>query len=56
VLELVGTIRLTPDRNYEFIGQVAAKPNAPLNITQQLQYLGTPNSRGQREFRLEGRL
>ena len=56
VLELAGTIRLTQDRNYKFVGQVAAKPNAPLSITQQLQFLGTPNSRGQREFRLEGQL
>ena len=56
VLELAGTIRLTQDRNYKFVGQVAAKPNAPLSITQQLQFLGTPNSRGQLEFRLEGQL
>ncbi|MCH8308465.1 MAG: type II secretion system protein N [Proteobacteria bacterium] len=56
VLELAGTIRLTQDRNFKFVGQVAAKPNAPLSITQQLQFLGTPNSRGQREFRLEGQL
>lgn len=56
VLELAGTIRLTQDRNYKFVGQVAAKPNAPLSITQQLQFLGAPNSRGQREFRLEGQL
>ena len=56
VLELAGTIRLTQDRNYEFVGQVAAKPNAPHSITQQLHFLGTPNSRGQREFRIEGQL
>lgn len=56
VLDLAGTIRLTKDRNYEFIGQVAAKQNAPVGITRQLQFLGTANSRGQREFRIEGQL
>ncbi|MFQ5982731.1 MAG: type II secretion system protein N [Woeseiaceae bacterium] len=56
VLELDGTIKLTRDRNYEFIGQVAARPNAPAAIAQQLQFLGTPNARGQREFRIEGQL
>ena len=56
VLDLGGTIKLTRDRNYEFVGKVAAKPNAPLSITQQLQYLGSPDSQGRREFRIEGQL
>ncbi len=56
VLELDGTIRLTEDRNYQIVGQVAAKPNAPPSITQQLQFLGTPDSQGMREFRVEGQL
>ncbi len=56
VLELDGTIRLTEDRNYQIVGQVAAKPNAPPSITQQLQFLGTPDSQGMREFRMEGQL
>ena len=56
VLELDGTIRLTADRNYQIVGQVAAKPNAPSSITQQLQFLGTPDSQGMREFRIEGQL
>ena len=42
--------------NYEFTGQVAAKPGAPINIAQQLQLLGSPDSEGRREFRIEGQL
>lgn len=56
VLELGGTIKLTRDRNYEFIGKVAAKPNAPPGISQQLQFLGSPDAQGRRDFRIEGKL
>ncbi len=56
VLDLGGTIKLTRDRNYEFVGKVAARPNAPLSIAQQLQFLGSPDSQGKREFRIEGQL
>jgi general secretion pathway protein N len=56
VLELAGTITLTADRSYALIGQVAAKPSAPPAIRQQLQYLGSPDARGMRDFRVEGQL
>ena len=56
VLELVGTVKLTRNRNWEFIGKVAATPAAPLGISQQLQLLGSPDSRGKRDFRIEGQL
>jgi general secretion pathway protein N len=56
VLDLIGTIKLRNDRSYEFTGQVAAKPGAPINIAQQLQLLGSPDSEGRREFRIEGQL
>lgn len=56
VLDLIGTIRLRPDRNYEFSGKVAARSNAPVNISQQLQLLGSPDAQGQRDFRIEGQL
>ena len=56
VLELGGTIRLNRDRSYQFVGKVAARPTAPANIAQQLQLLGSPDSRGMREFRIEGTL
>lgn len=55
MLDVAGTIRMSEDRSYEVVGQVAAKPGAPAGVRQQLQYLGTPDARGLREFRLEGR-
>ena len=54
VLDLIGTIRLSRDRNYEFTGKVAARSNAPINISQQLQLLGSPDAQGRRDFRIEG--
>lgn len=56
VLDVAGTIRLGIDRNYSFIGEVAAQANAPSGLTDQLRMLGSPNDRGQREFRIEGQL
>ncbi len=56
VLELAGTLRLTPERNYSLIGRVGARNDAPASVTQQLQLLGSPDSRGLREFRFEGTL
>ncbi|MFQ6005378.1 MAG: type II secretion system protein N [Woeseia sp.] len=56
VLELDGTVRLMPDRNYQLLGEVAARPEAPAAIARQLEYLGSPNSRGRHEFRIEGQL
>jgi general secretion pathway protein N len=55
-LDLAGIITLTADRHYQFIGQMATKESAPLSITQQLQFMGAPNSHGQYEFRIEGQL
>lgn len=56
VLRVAGVIRLGLDRTYSFIGQVAATPQTPANIRQQLQLLGSADERGQREFRIEGQL
>lgn len=56
VLELAGTVRLTPDRNYSLIGRVGARNDAPASVSQQLQLLGSPDARGLREFRFEGSL
>lgn len=53
-LQVAGVIRLGPDRSYSFTGQVAATPQAPELIRQQLQMLGSADERGQREFRIEG--
>ena len=56
VLDLIGTIKLSRDRSYRFTGKIAAKSNAPISISQQLQLLGSPDAQGRREFRIEGRL
>ena len=56
VVDLAGSFELSRDRNYRFLGQLAAKPETPAQVRQQMIYLGTPNERGQYELRLEGRL
>jgi general secretion pathway protein N len=57
VLELAGsTIRLSESGDYEFAGKVLAKPDAPTAINQGLQFLGTPDASGFRDFLFPGRL
>lgn len=56
VLDVSGTITLTPDGSYTFIGDVGATSQTPRSITDQLRYLGSPDERGQRQFRFEGQL
>lgn len=56
VLDVEGTIELLADRSYVFLGQVAPTAQTPLSISNQLQYLGSANERGQRPFRFEGQL
>lgn len=56
VLDLIGTISLSPDRNYKFAGKVAARSDAPVGIARQLQLLGSPDAQGRRDFRIEGKL
>ncbi|MDX1404038.1 MAG: type II secretion system protein N [Woeseiaceae bacterium] len=56
VLDVAGTITLSPDRSYSFIGLVAPTPMTPPAVVNQLRYLGTANARGQHEFRFEGQL
>ena len=54
VLDLAGSLQIRTDRSFEFIAQVAAKPETPQSIRQQLQFLPPANDRGQQELRLEG--
>ncbi len=56
VLDVAGTISLSLDRSYSFVGEVAALPEAPAGLSDQLRFLGSPDARGYREFRIEGRL
>ncbi len=54
VVDLAGSLQLNRDKTYSFVGQVAARPNTPDNLRQQLRYLGPANDRGLHELRLEG--
>ena len=54
VVDLAGSLNISSDRQYRFVGLVAAKPETPEQIRQQLQFLGSPNARGQYELRREG--
>lgn len=56
VLDVAGTISLGLDRRYSFVGTVAALPDAPAGLSNQLRFLGSPDARGYREFRVEGQL
>ncbi|NIL93701.1 MAG: type II secretion system protein GspN [Woeseiaceae bacterium] len=55
-LELAGSLSISPDRSYEFIGLVAPKDDTPADMREQMRFLGTANERGQYEVRLQGRL
>ena len=55
-LQIAGTIELKRDRSYLMSGLVAARPDAPRNLAQQLQILGPPDPQGRRQFSLEGTL
>jgi len=55
MLDVAGSIRVTPDRTYVLAGLVAPTQATPAPVVDQLRFLGSPNDRGQREFRFEGR-
>ncbi len=55
VLDVEGTLTIAEDRSYAFIGQVAPRPDTPPLLVQQLQFLGSADAEGKREFRFEGR-
>jgi general secretion pathway protein N len=54
VLDVSGDLVLNRERAYSFVGQVAAGPNAPGAVHEQLRFLGAPDQQGRREFRFEG--
>lgn len=56
VLDLAGSLTLSPDRNYAFVAQLAPKPGIDDGLRNRLRFLGNPNERGQYELRLEGQL
>lgn len=55
-VDLAGNLALAPDRTYQFRGLIAAKPETPQGMRQQLQFLGSANDRGQHEISLDGQL
>ena len=56
VFDLAGSLTISADRNYQFIGKVAANDNTSEKLQRQLRFLGSPNERGQHDIRLEGQL
>ena len=55
-LAVSGTVRLTPGPGYAVEGLVAARPDAPPELANNLLYLGSPDSLGRRPFSLAGTL
>ncbi|MEM8817564.1 MAG: type II secretion system protein N [Pseudomonadota bacterium] len=56
VFDLAGRLNVDSNRSYRFLAKLAAKPSAAEALTNQLRFLGTPDSSGQYELRLEGQL
>jgi general secretion pathway protein N len=54
--DLAGSLTISADRNYQFLGKVAATDSTSEKLRGQLRFLGTPNERGQHDIRLEGQL
>lgn len=55
VLDLAGRLQLGADREYDFLGNVAATAETPESVVRQLQFLGSPDAQGRHELRLSGR-
>jgi general secretion pathway protein N len=56
MFDLAGTLRIAPDGVYSLVGLIAPTSTTPPEVIEQLRFLGSPNERGQREFRFEGQL
>lgn len=55
-LQVNGTIQLKSDQSYAISALIAARPDAPRNLVQALEFLGPPDAQGRREFNTEGTL
>jgi general secretion pathway protein N len=53
-LAVSGTVRLTPGPGYAVEGLVAARPGAPPELVNNLQYLGSADAQGRRPFSMAG--
>lgn len=49
-LSVEGSLKLTPEPGFELRTLVAARPGAPVDLEQQLRYLGSPDAQGRRPF------
>jgi general secretion pathway protein N len=56
VFDLAGSLTVSGNRTYQFIGKVAATDGTSEKLRRQLRFLGSPNDRGQHDIRLEGQL
>lgn len=56
VIDMAGSLQLSAGGKYEFLAQLGPLDSTPAPIREQLQFLGSPNDRGQHELRLEGQL
>jgi general secretion pathway protein N len=54
-LQVSGTLQLkAADRSYHIEGTIAARPDAPRDVVNTLQFLGPPDEQGRRPFGTEG--
>jgi len=53
-LSVTGTLKLTHQGGYEVEGLVAARPDAPPELINNMRYLGSPDAAGRRPFSLSG--
>ena len=56
VVDLTGSITLSPNRDYRFTGLIGATPETPPSMNQNLRFLGSPDANGKHTFRFEGSL
>jgi hypothetical protein len=55
-LDVTGTLKFAADRSYQLDTMVAARGNAPQNLAESMQYLGSPDAQGRRPFSVSGTL
>ena len=54
--DLAGSLTISADRSYVFLGKVGATERTSDKLRRQLRFLGLPDDRGQYEIRFEGTL
>ncbi len=55
-VQIAGTLQLKSDHSYVIDGLIAARPDAPRDVQNALQFLGAPDAQGRRPFSLSGTL